>query len=79
MTQLVLNIANPSDLEILLPLLRRLNIVFSETPPKSEIVPIELPLSKAAHLKGVAEAVRQVNADIRGETQLPNIYDFLDE
>ena len=44
MTQLVLNIANPSDLEILLPLLRRLNIMFSEQPvPK----PAPNPLQKA--------------------------------
>jgi hypothetical protein len=37
MTQLVLNISNPSDLEALLPLLRRLNIAFFEKgKPKME-------------------------------------------
>jgi hypothetical protein len=63
----------------LLEALAHLKLIAFLSPQNQPLPPSEMAtLSKEEELKGIASAVRQVNADIRGETQLPNIYDFLD-
>ena len=43
---------------------------------KVDVVP---PTTKAERLAGLAEAVQEINADMRGEIQLPTIWEALAE